>query len=130
MRSRGLETVVLQGRRVEIEGDPETVVYSWVFPSSSNPDTEHNLILKRDGEIFCYCPRFRFKRPGEPRSCKHFLQVRDEIEQIRQLFKIGAPLPVYEVAAPSAKAQKAAKFQPADITVGITLRTRRVIHIV
>lgn len=122
--------VTLQGRKVSIEGDPEEVVYSWCFPSESDPSRDpYELILKRSGEVFCYCPRYRFKLPDKPRSCKHYLRILDEITNIRQLFKAGQPLPVYEVPAPSVKAQKKAVYAQADLEVGIVLRTRRMISI-
>lgn len=122
--------ITLQGRKVEIEGNPETVIYSWCFQSVSKPDKSYDVILRRSGEVSCPCPSWIFKKSGKVRGCKHIDQVIDEIENIRNLFKAGAPLPVYEVAAPSAKAQKKAAYQEIDLEVGITLRTRRMISII
>lgn len=122
--------ISLNGRVIPLEGDPEEVIYSWAFPSESDPSRDpYNLTLQRCGVVFCYCPRWRFKLPDQPRSCKHFLRIEREINEIRQLFKTGQPLPVYAAPAPSAKAQKVAKYQAADLDVGITLRTRRMISI-
>src|SRR3990172_4908662 len=105
--------VTLQGRKVEIEGNPETVVYSWCFQSVSNPDKSYDVILRRSGEVSCPCPSWIFKKSGKARGCKHIDQVQNEIYNIRNLFKTGQPLPMYEAPAPSVKAQKKAAFQPA-----------------
>lgn len=121
--------VTVQGRKVPIEGNSEEVISSWCFQSVSNPDKAYDVILRRSGEVSCPCPGWIFKRAGQPRDCKHLRAAAADIARVRQLFKTGQPLPVYEAPAPSAKAQKKATYATADLEVGIVLRTRRMITI-
>lgn len=120
--------VTVQGRKIPIDGNPEEVISSWCFQSESNPDKAYDVILRRSGEVSCPCPGWIFKRAGQSRDCKHLRAAAADITRVRQLFKAGAPLPVYEAPAPSAKAQKKAVYAAADLEVGV-LRTRRMITI-
>lgn len=128
--------VTVGGRIIPRDGAPMEVIFSWEFPSLSNPDKMHEVILRRNGESSCGCPGWIFLRKDkftgipQQRGCKHTLAVADEIDQIRDLFGSGKPLPVYSVPAPTAaKVKKSKVYTTADLDVGITLRARRMITI-
>ena len=47
-------------------------VYVRTFESESRPGTRYEVSVERSTRVLgCNCKRWTFKRPGQPRSCKH-----------------------------------------------------------
>lgn len=59
------------GAEREIEMGKKLKQAAFAFPSSGG-STTYEAIVYADGEVFCDCPGFRFKRRGQERTCAHY----------------------------------------------------------
>ena len=54
------------------------------FPSSSS-DRVYTVKQDEDGNLSCDCPAWKFKKPNQPRSCKHTrATVKGEADQVTE----------------------------------------------
>jgi hypothetical protein len=48
---------------------------TWVEPSDSSYGVNYTVMMETDGKLSCDCPRWRNKRPNQPRGCKHIDRI-------------------------------------------------------
>lgn len=53
------------------------------IPSSSNPEVTYQVIRGKDGNVYCTCPAWKFKKGVSPkdRTCKHLRGLANAMKQ-------------------------------------------------
>lgn len=73
----------------------QDVVRQWNMPSSTNAAKTYTVRMYADASFSCNCPRWTFKRAGQPRACPHIIAIQSvlRLESLGPVPKPGTETP-------------------------------------